>query len=206
MWRDLQRFAAIAVEQRLPRYAARPGEPCSQVGATPIGPWPLPAGLGLDWYGGWNRAGCHWNHPGGQIVAAMPISGAYAEFVCLPDRELIPMPWRLDTAEGVSLILNYITAYQMLHRFAKFSSGQRVLIHGASGGVGTKTCFGDSVPCFGTIAAWAACWTGDVRHVFIAGAAAVSALGGIPIDYQQQGFVAEIQSLTRRRRHIRQHG
>jgi NADPH:quinone reductase-like Zn-dependent oxidoreductase len=81
----------------------------------------------------------------GQIVAAMPISGAYAEFVCLPQRELAPAPSGWDPAEAVSLILNYITAYQMLHRSAKVRPGQRVLIHGAP---------------------------------------AVSALGGIPIDYQ----------------------
>src|SRR5438309_12124220 len=49
----------------------------------------------------------------GQVVAAMPISGAYAEFVCLPQRELVPVPAGLDSAEAVSLILNYITAYQM---------------------------------------------------------------------------------------------
>ena len=55
----------------------------------------------------------------GQVVAAMPISGAYAEFVCLPQRELVPVPAGLDSAEAVSLILNYITAYQMLHRSAK---------------------------------------------------------------------------------------
>jgi NADPH:quinone reductase len=73
----------------------------------------------------------------GQIVAAMPISGAYAEFVSLPERELVSVPSGLDAAEGVSLILNYITAYQMLHRSAKVRAGQRVLIHGASGGVGT---------------------------------------------------------------------
>jgi NADPH:quinone reductase-like Zn-dependent oxidoreductase len=42
----------------------------------------------------------------------------------------------LDAAEAVSLILNYITAYQMLHRSARVRAGQRVLIHGAAGGVG----------------------------------------------------------------------
>ena len=47
------------------------------------------------------------------------------------------MPSGLDAAEAVSLVLNYITAYQMLHRSAKVRSGQRVLIHGAAGGVGT---------------------------------------------------------------------
>src|SRR5512136_1605411 len=73
----------------------------------------------------------------GQAVAAMPISGAYAEFICLPQRELVPVPSGLDAAEAVSLVLNYITAYQMLQRSAKVRPGQRVLIHGAAGGVGT---------------------------------------------------------------------
>ena len=73
----------------------------------------------------------------GQIVAAMPISGAYAEFVCLPQRELVTVPFELDPSEAVSLVLNYVTAYQMLHRAAKVRAGQRALIHGAAGGVGT---------------------------------------------------------------------
>src|SRR5512144_459661 len=73
----------------------------------------------------------------GLTVAAMPIHGAYSEFVCLPPRELVPVPSGLDAAEAVSLVLNYITAYQMLHRAAKVGTGQRVLIHGAAGGVGT---------------------------------------------------------------------
>jgi NADPH:quinone reductase-like Zn-dependent oxidoreductase len=73
----------------------------------------------------------------GQIVAALPIHGAYAEFVCLPQRELVPVPSGLDAAEAVSLVLNYVTACQMLLRSAKVRAGQRVLIHGAAGGVGT---------------------------------------------------------------------
>ncbi len=73
----------------------------------------------------------------GQTVAAMPISGAYAEFVCLPARELVPVPPGLDPGEAVSLVLNYITAYQMMHRSARVRPGQRALIHGAAGGVGT---------------------------------------------------------------------
>jgi NADPH2:quinone reductase len=73
----------------------------------------------------------------GQIVAALPIHDAYAEFVCLPQRELVPVPSGLDPAEAVSLVLNYVTAYQMLHRSARVRPGQRALIHGAAGGVGT---------------------------------------------------------------------
>jgi D-arabinose 1-dehydrogenase-like Zn-dependent alcohol dehydrogenase len=76
----------------------------------------------------------------GQIVAAMPISGGYAEFVCLPQRELVPVPSGLDAAEAVSLVLNYITAYQMLHRSAKVRPGQRVLITARQAGSARRCC------------------------------------------------------------------
>ena len=121
----------------------------------------------------------------GQIVAALPIHGAYAEFVCLPQRELIPVPSGLDAAEAVSLVLNYITAYQMLHRSVTVRPGQRVLIHGAAGGVGT------ALLQLGRLAGLEMYGTCSSR-----GASAVSDLGGIPIDYQHQDFVKEIHRLT----------
>lgn len=121
----------------------------------------------------------------GQIVASMPISGAYAELVCLRQRELVPVPSGLDPAEAVSLILNYITAYQM-HRSAKVRSGQRVLIHGAAGGVGT------ALLQLGRLAGLEMYGTCSPR-----GAEAVSELGGIPIDYRKEDFVKEIHRLTR---------
>lgn len=121
----------------------------------------------------------------GQIVGAMPIHGAYAEFVCLPQRELVPVPAGLDAAEAVSLILNYITAYQMLHRSARVRAGQRVLIHGASGGVGT------ALLQLGRLAGLEMYGTCSSR-----GASAVSDMGGIPIDYKQQDFVKEIRRVT----------
>jgi len=121
----------------------------------------------------------------GQIVAAMPISGAYAEFVCLPERELVPVPSGLDAGEAVSLVLNYITAYQMLHRSAKVRPGRRVLIHGAAGGVGT------ALLQLGRVAGLEMYGTCSSR-----GASAVSDLGGTPIDYRSQDFVEEVHRLT----------
>ena len=121
----------------------------------------------------------------GQIVAAMPISGAYAEFICLPQHELVHMPSGLEAAEAVSLVLNYITAYQMLHRSAKVKPGQRVLIHGASGGVGT------ALLQLGRLAGLEMYGTCSSRS-----ASAVTDLGGIPIDYQHQDFVEDIHRLT----------
>jgi NADPH2:quinone reductase len=121
----------------------------------------------------------------GQIVTAMPISGAYAEFVCLPQRELVPVPSGLDAAEAVSLVLNYITAYQMLHRSAKVRAGQRVLIHSAAGGVGS------ALLQLGRLAGLQMYGTCSSPR-----ASAVSELGGIPIDYRQLDFVEEIRRLT----------
>jgi NADPH2:quinone reductase len=121
----------------------------------------------------------------GQIVAALPISGAYAEFVCLPQHELVPVPSGLDAAEAVSLVLNYVTAYQMLHRSAKVRRGQRVLIHGAAGGVGS------ALLQLGRLAGLEMYGTCSSQ-----GASAVSDLGAVPIDYQFQDFVEEIHRLT----------
>jgi NADPH:quinone reductase-like Zn-dependent oxidoreductase len=121
----------------------------------------------------------------GQTVAAMPISGCYAQYVCLPQRKFIPVPAGLDPAEAVAVVLNYITAYQMLHRSAKVKPGQRVLIHGASGGVGSALLqLGQlaGVEMYGTCSAQAA----DV----------VKQLGAIPIDYRNSDFVQEIHRLT----------
>ena len=121
----------------------------------------------------------------GQMVAALPISGAYAEFVCLPQHELVPVPRGLDAAEAVSLVLNYITAYQMLYRSAKVKAGQSLLIHGAAGGVGS------ALLQLGRLAGLEMYGTCSSR-----GASAVSDMGGIPIDYEHLDFVKEIHHLT----------
>lgn len=121
----------------------------------------------------------------GQRVAAMPISGAYAQYICLRERELIPVPDGLDAAEAVSLILNYITAYQMMHYCAKIKSGQRVLIHGAAGGVGT------ALLQLGRVANLEMYGTCSQRC-----APTVSEMGAVPIDYREQDFIAEIRRLT----------
>jgi NADPH2:quinone reductase len=91
----------------------------------------------------------------------------------------------LDPAEAVSLVLNYVTAYQMMHRSAKVKSGERVLIHGASGGVGS------ALLQLGRLAGLEMYGTCSSH-----GAATVSELGGVPIDYQRQDFLSEIHRLT----------
>ena len=120
-----------------------------------------------------------------QTVAAMPVHGCYAQYLCLARSKFVPVPVGLDHAEAVALVLNYITAYQMLHRSAKARPGQRMLIHGASGGVGTamlQLAKLAGVEMYGTCSA--------------AGAAVVREMGGIPIDYKSADFVKEVRRLT----------
>ena len=121
----------------------------------------------------------------GQLIAALPIHGAYAEFVCMPESELVPVPSGLDPAEAVSPVLNYITAYQMLHRSAKATSGQRVLIHGAAGGVGS------ALLQLGRLVGLEMYGTCSSR-----GGSTVTNLGATPIDYERHDFVTEIRRLT----------
>ncbi len=122
----------------------------------------------------------------GDVVTAMPIHGAYAEYVCLHQRELVSVPPGLDAAEAVSLVLNYVTAYQMLHGSANVRAGQRVLIHGASGGVGT------ALLQLGRLAGLGMYGTCSSRNT-----ATVTELGATAIDYRAKDPIEETLRLTK---------
>jgi NADPH:quinone reductase-like Zn-dependent oxidoreductase len=69
----------------------------------------------------------------GDFVAALIQTGGYSRLIVLPASELVRVPVGLDPAEAVSLVLNYTTAYQLIHRIAKLSQGEKVLIPPGSG-------------------------------------------------------------------------
>lgn len=73
----------------------------------------------------------------GDHVAALTVFGAYSRYINIPAEWLVKIPRGIDPIKAAALTLNYVTAYQMLHRIAKAQTGNKVLIHGASGGVGT---------------------------------------------------------------------
>jgi NADPH:quinone reductase-like Zn-dependent oxidoreductase len=72
----------------------------------------------------------------GDLVAALTVHGGHAEYLYRGAEELVRVPAGLDDAELVALILNYATAYQMIHRVAKQAAGESALVTGANGGVG----------------------------------------------------------------------
>lgn len=77
--------------------------------------------------------------PGDEVFGLLPFpsgSGAYAEYVVAPTRALVPKPASLSHIEAAALPLAGLTAWQALAETARVASSDRVLITGASGGVG----------------------------------------------------------------------
>ncbi len=73
----------------------------------------------------------------GDRVGALTVTGGYTEVLYWRADRLIPVPATIEPARAVPLILNYIVAYQTMHRKALVQAGDAVLIIGASGGIGT---------------------------------------------------------------------
>ncbi|GAB3168732.1 medium chain dehydrogenase/reductase family protein [Myceligenerans halotolerans] len=73
----------------------------------------------------------------GRRVVALVLAGGYTSHAVVPVSRLVPVPDGVDLHAAACLPLNYVTAYQLLHRVAGVGPGDRVLVRGASGGVGT---------------------------------------------------------------------
>jgi NADPH:quinone reductase-like Zn-dependent oxidoreductase len=120
----------------------------------------------------------------GQMVADLTVWGAYTEYMIRPADSLVNVPTNLDPAEAVSMVLSYLTAYQMLHRVAKVQPGQRILVHGAGGAVGTALLeLGKLV---------------DLKMIGTASKSKhelVNKLGATPVDYNTEDFVDVVQKL-----------
>lgn len=109
-------------------------------------------------------------------------TGGYSTYVYAHPDELVSIPAGLDSVKAVAVILNYVTAYQMLHRIARVSEGESILIHGASGGVGT-----------------ALLELGKISGLHMYGTASlpkhpiVAQFGATPIDYRNEDFVSVLR-------------
>jgi NADPH:quinone reductase-like Zn-dependent oxidoreductase len=120
----------------------------------------------------------------GDRVAALTAYGAYAEYVYWQTERLIPVPNTIDPADAVPLILNYIVAYHAMYRWAQVEARDKVLIIGASGGIGTAFLQ------LGRLA--------DLTMYGIASKskhAILTEYGALPIDYHLQDFVQVIRQV-----------
>jgi len=112
----------------------------------------------------------------GQRVAALTVWGGYAEYVVREAGHFLPIPDAVSDAEAAAVVLNHVTAWQMIHRTARVadSAGERTaLVTGAAGGVGTAALQILRLAGVRTLGAASA-----AKH------ATVRALGATPIDYR----------------------
>jgi len=73
----------------------------------------------------------------GQRVAALTVYGGFGELLVRETEHFLPIPDGVSDRDAAAVILNYVTAWQMIHRVAKVRPGQTALVTGAAGGVGT---------------------------------------------------------------------
>ena len=75
--------------------------------------------------------------PGDRVYTARTLTGAYAEYTLALEEQVNRLPDNVSFEQGAGVWVPYGTAYHALHHFAKVRAGETVLVHGASGGVGT---------------------------------------------------------------------
>jgi NADPH2:quinone reductase len=77
--------------------------------------------------------------PGDRVYTAQTLTGAYAEYALALEAQVHPLPKNISFEQGAGVWVPYGTAYHALHHFAKARSAETLLVHGASGGVGTAS-------------------------------------------------------------------
>ncbi len=76
---------------------------------------------------------------GERVYVTDSLSGTYAEYALCHEADVRPLPEALSYAQGSAVGVPYFTAYRALVQRAQPVEGERILIHGASGGVGIAT-------------------------------------------------------------------
>jgi NADPH:quinone reductase-like Zn-dependent oxidoreductase len=141
---------------------------------------------GWDVVGVVESVGAQVSHVGpGQRVAALSIVGGWAEYAVVPAAWTVPLSAALEPTKVVCLLLDYMTAYQMLIRSAGIRRGDTVLIQGAAGGVGTallQLARHLGVRALGTAR--------EARRAY------VESEGGVLIDFEHEDVARQARALT----------
>ena len=123
----------------------------------------------------------------GDRVCALTNGGAYAEYCAAPEAQTLPWPKGYDAAQAASLCETYFTVWANLFGHGRLQSGETVLIHGGSSGIGVTAiklakAFGATV--YATAGSDEKC-------------AAMTRFGAdVAINYRTQDFAEEVKRLT----------
>jgi NADPH:quinone reductase-like Zn-dependent oxidoreductase len=120
----------------------------------------------------------------GDRVACLSKYEGQAELINLPEKYLVRVPDGVDGKAAVALILDWVTAYQMLHRAAHVTAGQKIFVHALSGALGG-----------------ALIRLGQLQGAQVFGTASLKKhdelrqLGAVPFDYSTKNWIAAMQEL-----------
>ncbi len=188
--------------ERVPKREPGPGEVLAKVEAAGVGPWdgwiragksalpqPLPLTLGSDLSGEIVAmgAGVSGLRMGDQVygVTNPRFVGAYAEYALASADMVSNKPTSLSHVEAASVPVVAVTAWQALFDHAGLKAGQRVVIHGAAGNVGS---YAVQLARAARVQAIATAATDDISFVRDLGADTV-------IDYRSQRFENEVRDV-----------
>ncbi|MET7986163.1 MULTISPECIES: medium chain dehydrogenase/reductase family protein [unclassified Streptomyces] len=121
----------------------------------------------------------------GTRVAALVKVGGWASHVRVEAADVVPVPDGVGAAEAETVVVNGITAWQMLHRRARVRAGQTVLVHGANGGVGSV------LVQLARAAGAKVIGTASARHHD-----ALREQGVVPVDYRTEDVAARVRELA----------
>lgn len=191
----------VLKQEEVPTPKPGPGQVLVRVHAAGVNPYdtymragtyaikpPLPYTPGSDAAGTIEAVGEGVTHvkTGDRVYTAVTVTGAYAEYTLATESQVHLLPENISFAQGAGLWVPYGTAYTALRHHANARAGETVLIHGASGGVGTAAmqfakAMGLSV--FGTAS--------TQRGVDM-----IRSEGGQPFDHSKPGYTDEIMKAS----------
>lgn len=124
---------------------------------------------------------------GARVYTSATLTGAYAEFALCEEKKVHPLPDNITFQQGAAVGVPYATAYRALFHRAHAQAGETVLVHGASGGVGT------AATQFARAAGLTVIGTAGTE----AGRKLVSSQGAQHVlDHRDPGYLDQIMKLT----------
>ena len=126
----------------------------------------------------------------GNRVCALVAGGGYADYCTAPGPQCLPVPGQLTMVEAAAIPETFFTVWTNLFQRARFTSGERVLIHGGTSGIGTTAI--QLARAFGAADIFATAGTEEK-------CAAIEGLGAHAVNYRTTDFVDAIRSATGRK-------
>ena len=123
----------------------------------------------------------------GDLVCGLANGGAYAEYVCIPEGQALPIPQGFSLLQAAALPENYFTVWTNVFQRGRLKAGERFLVHGGSSGIGLTAI--QLAKAFG---ARVLCTVGNAEKA----QACLKAGADVAINYNTQDFVEQVLADT----------